>query len=212
MVKSCLKKSIGRERLSFTDILTVLFEVKNVLNNCPLCLVYDDDVSDVLTPNCFSYGRSLDRANKIVEEIDFGVMEGSDLWEKIVLQNVVKHFWSDWYREQSCKSLGRGAAVIKVGDVVVIREDTVPRHRWRLGIVIELIKSNDGLVRGAKVKVDKTRNVIRRPINCLYPTEVRAAEQLHSNTRNVRRTKKKDVGNNNLTEATRSKRDAAVAG
>ena len=45
MVKCCLKESIGREKLSFTELLTVLFEVENVLNN--LCFVYDDDVSDV---------------------------------------------------------------------------------------------------------------------------------------------------------------------
>ena len=97
MVKSCLKKSIGREKLSFTELLNVLFEVENVLNNHPLCFVYDDDddMSDVLTSNCLLYGRSLDRANKIVEEIDFEVMEDSDLWErKIALQNVVEHFWS----------------------------------------------------------------------------------------------------------------------
>ena len=83
-----------------------------------------------------------------------------------MLQNVVEHFWSVWHREylsslreQSCKSLGRGAAVIKVGDVVVIGEDVVPRQRWRLGIVIELIKSNDGLIRGVKMKVGKTRKL-----------------------------------------------------
>ena len=78
--------------------------------------------------------------------------------------------------------------------------------------MVELIKSNNGLVRGAKVKVGKTRNVIRCPVNCLYPTEVRATEQLHCNIRNVRKTKKKDFGNNNSTEVRRSKRDAAVAG
>ena len=176
-------------------------------------------MSDVLTPNCLLYGRNLDRENKIAEEIDFEVIEGSDLRErKVTLQNVVEHFWSAWYREylsglreKSCKSLGRGVAVIKIGDVVVIGEDVVPRHRWRLGIVVELIKSNDGLVRGAKVKVGKTRNVIRRPVNCLYPTEVHAAEQLRCSIRNVRKAKK-DVGNNNSTEVARSKRDAAVAG
>ena len=32
MVKSCLKKSIGREKLSSIELLPVLFEVKNVLN------------------------------------------------------------------------------------------------------------------------------------------------------------------------------------
>ena len=41
--------------------------------------------------------------------------------------------------------------------------------------MVESIKSNDGLVRGAKVKVGKTRNVIRCPVDCLYPTEVRYA-------------------------------------
>ena len=155
-----------------------------------------------------------------MEEIDFGVIEGSDLWDrKVALQNVVEYIWSVWYREdlsglreQSCKCLGRRAAVIKVGDAVVIGEDVVPRHKWRLGIVAELIKSNDGLVHSAKVKFGKTRNVIWGPVNCLYPTEVRAAEQLHCNIRNVRKTKKKDVVNNNSTEVTRLKRDAAVAG
>ena len=91
-----------------------------------------------------------------MEEIDFGVIEGSDLWErKCALQNAVEHFWPvryreylDGLREQSCYSLGRGAAVLKVGDVVVIGEDLVPRYRWRLGILVELIKINDGLVRG----------------------------------------------------------------
>ena len=80
MVKSCLKKSVGREKLSFTELLTVLFEVENILNNRLLCFVYDDDdddddddnddddddVSDVLTPNSLLYGRNLDRENKIV--------------------------------------------------------------------------------------------------------------------------------------------------
>ena len=109
------------------------------------------------------------------------------------------------------REMGKGAVVIKVGDVVVIGEDVVSRHRWKLGIVVELIKSDDELVRGEKVKVGKTRNVIRRPVNCLYLIEVHAAEQLPCHIRNVRKTKKKDVGNNNSTEVTRSKRDAAVA-
>ena len=47
MVKCCLKKSTGSEKLSFTEMLTILSEIENVLNNHPLCFVYDDDVSDV---------------------------------------------------------------------------------------------------------------------------------------------------------------------
>ena len=218
MVKSCLKKSIGRERLSFSELLTVLFEVENVLNNRPLCFVYDDDKSEVLTPNCLLYGRNLLTCNKVVEEVELN--ENVDLWErKCTVQKVLEEFWLVWHREyldglreQSCKSLGRGATEIKVGDVVVIGEDVVPRHRWRLGIVVELLKSSDGCVRGAKVKVGKTRNIIKRPVNRLYPTEVRSKELLFENMQNVKAKDKKNVSEDNAQRVTRSKRDAAVAG
>ena len=70
--------------------------------------------------------------------------------EKMCVVNVVEHFWSVWYweylegpQEQICESLGRKAAVIKVGDVVMIGKDVVPTHRWWLRTVIELIESND---------------------------------------------------------------------
>ena len=85
--------------------------------------------------------KNLVRENKILKEIDFGLIEGSDLRErKCALKNVVEYFCSVWYREyldglqeRSRKSLGRRGAVIKVDDVVVIGEDMVQRHRWRLG-------------------------------------------------------------------------------
>ena len=74
--------------------------------------------------------------------------------------------------------MSREAIAVKVSNFVVTGKDVVPRHRWRLRIVDELVKSNDGLVGGGKVKVGKTRNVIQRSVNCLYPTEVRATEEL----------------------------------
>ena len=78
--------------MSFIELLTVLFEVF-------LYFVHDNGVSNILPPNYLLYGRNLNRENKIVEEIDFGVIEGSDLWErKCAFQNVVEHFWSIWYQ------------------------------------------------------------------------------------------------------------------
>ena len=38
---------------------------------------------------------------------------------------------------------------------------------------MELLEGSDGYVKGAKVKVGKTKNIIRHPFNQLYPTEVR---------------------------------------
>ena len=75
--------------------------------------------------------------------------------------------------------MGRGAVVIKVDQVVVIGENVVPRHRWKLGIVVELIKSNDGLVRGANVKVGKTRTETLFDVQLIVCIQLRyAAEQL----------------------------------
>ena len=79
----------------------------------------------------------------------------------------------DDFREiRSCKKVGKGASEIRVGDIVMIEEDVVPRHRLRLGVVVELLKCSDGYVRGAKMKVGKSKNVIRRPVNRLYSTEL----------------------------------------
>ena len=70
------------------------------------------------------------------------------------------------------------ASIPEVDDVVLIWEEHVSRQNWLLGRIIELIPSRDGVVRGAKVIVGKTRAVIERPINMLYPVEY-AVEKEH---------------------------------
>ena len=113
----------------------------------------------------------------------------------------------------SCRKVGKGASKIRVGDVVVIEEDVVPRHRWRLGVVVQLLEGSDGYVRGAKVKVGKTKNIIRRPVNRLYPTELRWSDPREQNLSHA-----KDVINDkiniqyNSKRTSRPRRDAAVAG
>ena len=54
---------------------------------------------------------------------------------------------------------------MRVGDAVVIEEDVVPRHRWRLGVVVELLKGSDCYVKGPKVNVGKIKNIIWLPVH-----------------------------------------------
>ena len=142
--------------------------------------MYNDDVSEVLTPNSLLYGRKLEFKNKCVDKGYFEVTEGKELWlRKCAVQKVVESFWFMWHQEyldglreiRSCRKVGKGAFEIKVGDVV-------PRHRWRLHVVVELLEGSDGYIRGAKVKVGKTKNIIWCPVNRLYPTEVRWSASL----------------------------------
>ena len=93
MVKKCLKKLIGSERLSFTELSTVLFEIENVFNNRPMCFMYDGDLPEVFTQNSLLYGRKLEFQNKCVDEEYFEVAEGNELWlRKYAVQKVVEIF------------------------------------------------------------------------------------------------------------------------
>ena len=52
-VKSCLYKSIGRSRLSYFELLTVISDVQNAVNSWPLTYHSSDNDLETITPNCF---------------------------------------------------------------------------------------------------------------------------------------------------------------
>ena len=56
-----------------------------------------------------------------------------------------------------------------VGSIVLLKED-LPRGVWKLAKITELISSNDGKIRAAKVLL-LTKKVLNRPLNLLYPWE-----------------------------------------
>ena len=68
-------------------------------------------------------------------------------------------------------------AKFKVGDVVILKNDSVARAFWKLAKVEELLPGRDGTVRAAIVTVPRGTNSnsnqrLRRPIQHLIPTEV----------------------------------------
>ena len=63
---------------------------------------------------------------------------------------------------------------VKVGDVVLIHDNT-PRIQWKLAIIEEINKGEDGFIRSANVKTSTGKT--NRPITKLYPLEVKEAEQ-----------------------------------
>ena len=80
---------------------------------------------------------------------------------------------------------------ISVGYVVAVFEDNLPRGKWRLGRVQQLIPGADNSVRAAVVKViTKTGRpvTVKRPVQELFPLEgVTNDEQLLDEDRRPRR-------------------------
>ena len=48
---------------------------------------------------------------------------------------------------------GDSNAQISVGQIVIVKDEHLPRGLWKLGIVQEVMKGGDGLIRAAVVKV-----------------------------------------------------------
>ena len=192
-VKRCIKKAVGVRSISYIEVQTLLSEIEAVLNNRPLCHDYDDDLENVLTPNHLVYGRRLESSI----ENDKGVIE---LEDSIQLTKREKHlnrlisvFWNVWrkeyltmIRETHKLSRTRGDEKLAVDDIVIVYEKHQPRHLWKLGRIVDLIRGNDNVVRGAKVKFGASGNIITRPLNLLYPLEVREKPmQIHETTSNT---------------------------
>ena len=177
-VKNCLKKTIGGATLRFDELQVILTEVETILNSRPLVSQEDNLVGEPLTPNHLLFGRKLNTNN-----IDLLSPDETTEIEHVKrlqhLENILNHFWNRWSREyltalrdyQKYVPRKNTNNIPNVNDIVIIKEDKLPRQQWRLGRIMELIESRDGNIRAAKVLVGKTGNTIERVVNRLYPLE-----------------------------------------
>ena len=54
--KRCLRNAIGKNCLTFDELLNLMTEVEGVLNSRPLTYAYSDDITEPLTPSYFLVG------------------------------------------------------------------------------------------------------------------------------------------------------------
>ncbi|RCN23889.1 hypothetical protein ANCCAN_30422 [Ancylostoma caninum] len=101
------------------------------------------------------------------------------------LRKTLDHFWELWQKEylaalaeKNAKRSSRKQAAKcqpRVGDIVLIRQENIPRSMWPMGLVLELLTSKDGLPRSARLRTGK-KNILERSVNHLVPLEVTAAD------------------------------------
>ena len=225
--KCCLKKVIGRACFSIDELTTALAEIEAVLNSRPLSYVSGEDREEPITPSHLVVGhRILSLPDNLDYTCDIGdeefMIDSGQVTKRVKhLNNVINHFWKRWRMEYlSClreshahlsKRSKFNDSQISEGEVVIVKDDHLPRGQWRLGIVQEVMMSCDGLKRAATIKIvssNRQHTTLRRPVQLLYPLEIlcKSTETFASETRPESVSAKKTV---NLEERTRPKRAAA---
>ncbi|GBP96324.1 hypothetical protein EVAR_98429_1 [Eumeta japonica] len=152
---------------------TLLAEVEYTVNNRPLTYVTTDpEAPEALTPNHFLFSG-------FVATPTPGAFNESDLNSRAqwrVYQRLADMFWSRWLREylpelqHRREPHGHGGA-LKIGDVVLIADNTLPRNTWPRGVITAIYLGIDGVTWVADIQ---TKNgILRRPTRkiVIIPTE-----------------------------------------
>ena len=193
-VKNCLRKVLGNARLTFDELSTLLTEVQSTLNSRPLTYEYNEVEEEVLTPSHLIYGRRIKTLPDEVVEPDDARSEENCSSRFKYLSTRLEHFWQRWRKEylvnlrefHRCRS-ERQERKVEIGDVVVVvvYDEEKKRGEWKTGVVEGLVTGKDREIRGAKVRViTKGKPVhLLRPVQKLYPLEIRSRGEGQRNTR-----------------------------
>ena len=159
-------------RVHLTDEIlhTAFCEVENIVNSRPLTKCSDDPADDTpLTPNHFL----LLQGNYPLLWGDFVSADSlRKRWCRV--QELASLFWQRWVARylpelQSRSKWNVETPNLKVGDLVMLIDENLPRGLWPLGLVQNLHFSSDNLVRSVTVKTKST--TLSRPITKLILLE-----------------------------------------
>jgi len=187
IVKKALRKGMGRKVLYWDKLLTLLTEVEAIINTRPLTYVCEDFKSSfVLTPSHFLIG-GYNNANPFdTDDIDEYILKLDSAQELLVYwrknQKQLQIFWKSWIQDYllnlretlPLSHKGPRSQVLRqpqIGEIVLVRDESIPRRAWKLAKVKEFILSRDNQVRSVKVQLPN-KNILDRPINHLYPLEI----------------------------------------
>ena len=92
-VKRCLKKIIGKKKVTYIELQTLIVEIESVLNNRPIGVDYDNDHEEVLTPNHLLFGRRLENFN--INLVDYEPNVNLTKRNKF-MDVLLNHLWNRW--------------------------------------------------------------------------------------------------------------------
>lgn len=153
-VLSSLLQSSGTQ-LDDESLRTLMCEAEAIVNSRPLTV---DQLSDPSSPGSLTPNHLLTLKSKVVLSPP-GVFQSADVycrkrWRRV--QHLANQFWTRWRKEfllslQERQKWIRPRRDLRVSDIVIIKEETLPRNKWQLARISAVFPSSDGRVRKVQV-------------------------------------------------------------
>ena len=151
-VKRSISNAIGSQVMEFSVMLTVLFEVSQLVNSRPIGKhPRNPEEGCYLCPNDLLLGRSSARIPQGPFKEHVSVAKRYEF-----IQSITETFWRKWVRDCFPSLIARKKWHVEkqnvlVDDMVLIKDNNAKRGVWKVGIVKDVKISGDGRVRCATV-------------------------------------------------------------
>ena len=183
VVKACIRKSVGRSKVTYFELLTLISDIKQSINSRPLTYIEKDEDFEIISPNSFihplsppeslildsRYNTSLNETSSkdnLIQTLrtrDKLLLDAQDKWTTSYLLNMQEKA-KDLYQPNFQNN-------VKVNQIVMIKNPLKTRPFWTLGRIVELFHGADNIVRSVMVyRSDKTLQ--KYSIKHLYPLEL----------------------------------------
>lgn len=170
-----LKRILGNTSVTYEEMYTLLTQIEGCLNSRPLTPLSNDPNDYLpLTPAHFIIGNSL----AATPQLDVQEKPYTRLNRYHRLQQLFQHFWKRWSHEylnqlqQRPKWKTSEPNALKLGTLVILKEDNLAPLHWPMARVIEMHPGPDQVVRVVSVKVPSGA-VYKRTVSkiCILPVE-----------------------------------------
>lgn len=167
-VKHPLKIACGSAKLTLPQLRIILTELEAIINNRPLGVTSNNENDFTpITPMELVNGRRLNQMPDPNNRMD--VTSFPHLWRK--RKSILNGFWNRWQKtyllEQNVRRKWKTPTTDDLlNKIVLIREDNkLSRNEWKIGRIITIHPSKDGLIRNVTVKT--AEQTLRRPVQKL---------------------------------------------
>ena len=167
--KKQLQIALQKVPLTYDQLQTISKEICSCVNDRPLGVTEQGSDDIQITPNMLVRGRP-NTPLQTTSDHELSKLPYADQW--IRRKRELKSFWDRWQSEYlatlsvDSKWAKGHSSVIKPGDVVTLKPETLGKNQWRIARVMEVHKNLDGLITTATVKLPNG-SVLKRTLRQL---------------------------------------------